>query len=180
MDRAETVYGTPMKKIILLVICALAVVVYASNMTYKQQTIVPELREILKNKPFEDALSALEIPYWGTIISIESRGYFYFVEFLVRKASHLLGYGLLAVFFYFLFSKLKWRFPSIISFATIFIIACLDEYHQSRTPGRTGIFDDVLIDAAGAILLLSLIKMIQLIQHILITRKDKNRRRFSG
>ncbi|ATP39568.1 hypothetical protein CSE16_05605 [Solibacillus sp. R5-41] len=159
-----------MKKAIILTIAALIIVIYASNMTYQQQTIVPELRTLLKDKPLEGALSSLEIPYWGTIISIESRGYFYFIEFLIRKATHFIGYGMLTVIFYFLFLKLRWRLPSILAFVTIFIIACLDEYRQSQIPGRTGIFDDVLIDAAGAIFFLLLVKSIVSIKRV-ITKK---------
>lgn len=156
-----------MKKAIILTVVALIIVIYASNMTYQQQTIVPELRTLLKDKPLEGALSSIEIPYWGTIISIESRGYFYFIEFLVRKATHFIGYGLLAAIFYFLFLKLKWRVPSVLAFVTIFIIACLDEYRQSLIPGRTGIFDDVLIDVAGALFFLLLVKVILLCKRIL-------------
>ncbi|MEK4424698.1 VanZ family protein [Solibacillus sp. FSL K6-1523] len=159
-----------MKKGILLTISALFIVFYASNMTYEQQTVVPELRVLLKDKPLEDALSTLEIPYWGTIISIESRGYFYFIEFLIRKATHFIGYGILSIIFYFLYVKLKWRYPSILSFVTIFMIACLDEYRQSLIPGRTGIFDDVLIDAAGALFFLLLVKIIVSIKRF-ITKK---------
>ncbi|MEG0472015.1 MAG: VanZ family protein [Solibacillus sp.] len=159
-----------MKKAIILTIAALIIVIYASNMTYQQQTIVPELRTLLKDKPLEDVLSSVEIPYWGTIISIESRGYFYFIEFLIRKATHFIGYGMLAVIFYFLFLKLKWRVPNVLAFVTIFIIACLDEYRQSRIPGRTGIFDDVLIDATGAIFFLLVVNVIMAIKRI-ITKK---------
>lgn len=156
-----------MKKAIILTVVALFIVIYASNMTYQQQTIVPELRTLLKDKPLEDALSSLEIPYWGTVISIESRGYFYFIEFLVRKATHFIGYGMLAVIFYFLFLKLKWHVPSVLAFGTIFIIASLDEYRQSLIPGRTGIFDDVLIDAAGALFFLLLVKVIVSIKRVI-------------
>ncbi|MEG0381446.1 MAG: VanZ family protein [Kurthia sp.] len=162
-----------MKKAIILTIAALIIVIYASNMTYQQQTIVPELRILLKDKPFENFLSSIEISYWGTIISIESRGYFYFIEFLIRKATHFIGYGMLAVIFYFLFLKFKRRIPSILAFVTIFIIACLDEYRQSCIPGRTGIFDDVLIDAAGALLFLLVVKVIIVIKRI-VTKKAEH------
>ncbi|MEG0384901.1 MAG: VanZ family protein [Solibacillus sp.] len=160
-----------MKKAIILTVVALIIVIYASTMTYEQQTVIPELRVLLKDKPLEGALSTLEIPYWGTIISIESRGYFYFIEFLIRKATHFIGYGILAVIFYFLYLKLKWRFPSIVAFVTIFIIACLDEYRQSRIPGRTGIFDDVLIDVAGALFFLLFVKVMITLKRI-VTKKS--------
>lgn len=100
-----------MKKYIFLLVAALVIVALSSNMSYQQQTIVPELRVLLANKPFEETLSLFKIPYWGTIISVESRGYFYFVEFLIRKATHFIGFGIVGVILYLLYRKLTWFFP---------------------------------------------------------------------
>ncbi len=141
-----------MKKIILLVITSLFLVAFASSMTYEQQTIVPELQTLLKNEPFKDLLSKIEVEYWGKTISVENSGYFYFVEFLIRKATHFTGYGIIGVIFYMLYRKLQWRFAPLLAIASVFIIGCLDEFRQYYTPGRTGVFDDVLIDTAGALL----------------------------
>lgn len=152
-----------MKKGIALVIISLLIVFIMSNMSYEQQTIVPSLKDILKNKPFEASLSQLEIPYWGTIISVESRGYFYFVEFLIRKATHFFGYGLLAVIFYFFYKKVNWRLPTVLAFSSIVVIASLDEFRQSMIPGRSGIVEDVVLDACGALTLLVLTKFIQIV-----------------
>lgn len=149
-----------MKKYIFLVIVALCIVAFASNMSYKQQTIVPELRVLLADKPFEETLSLLKIPYWGTIISVESRGYFYFVEFLVRKATHFIGFGIVGTILYLFYRKLAWRFPSLLAIATIFVIASLDELRQSFLPGRTGVFSDVLLDSFGAIVFIMVTAMI--------------------
>lgn len=148
-----------MKKYIFLVIVALCIVAFASNMSYKQQTIVPELRVLLADKPFEEALSLLKIPYWGTIISVESRGYFYFVEFLVRKATHFIGFGIVGTILYLFYRKLAWRFPSLLAIATIFVIASLDELRQSFLPGRTGVFSDVLLDSLGAVFFIGVTAM---------------------
>lgn len=149
-----------MKKYIFLVIVALCIVAFASNMSYKQQTIVPELRVLLADKPFEETLSLLKIPYWGTIISVESRGYFYFVEFLVRKATHFIGFGIVGTILYLFYRKLAWRFPSLLAIATIFVIASLDELRQSFLPGRTGVFSDVLLDSFGAVVFIMVTAMI--------------------
>lgn len=148
-----------MKKYIFLVIVALCIVAFASNMSYKQQTIVPELRVLLADKPFEETLSLLKIPYWGTIISVESRGYFYFVEFLVRKATHFIGFGIVGTILYLFYRKLAWRFPSLLAIATIFVIASLDELRQSFLPGRTGVFSDVLLDSFGAVVFIMVTAM---------------------
>lgn len=149
-----------MKKLLFLVIIALAVVAFASNMTYEQQTIVPTLRETLQHKPFEEFFSKLEVTYWGQTLSVETRGYYYFVEFLIRKATHFSGYGVIAILFFLVYRKLGWRFPSILAVASVFIVGGLDELRQSFTPGRTGIFDDVLIDTAGAITFLLLVNIL--------------------
>ena len=73
-----------MKKYIFFVVLALLIVIIASNMSYEQQTIIPELRTVLANKPFEEQLSKIHLTYWDRPISVETRGYFYFVEFLIR------------------------------------------------------------------------------------------------
>jgi VanZ family protein len=39
----------------------------------------------------------------------------------------------------------------LISMSICFIFACIDEYHQTFIPGRTGQFSDVLIDMIGVI-----------------------------
>ncbi|MEK4531111.1 MULTISPECIES: VanZ family protein [Solibacillus] len=149
-----------MKKWIALVIVGVMVVIVMSNMSYEQQTIIPALKDLLKDKPFEAWLSQFEIPYWGKIISVETRGYFQFLEFLIRKATHFFGYGLLAVIVYILYRKLKWRFAVLLAFITTILIASLDEYRQSTIPGRSGLVEDVVLDACGALTLLVLAKLI--------------------
>ena len=49
------------------------------------------------------------------------------------------------------FRPSKWTFAAVISCLVTFFIAMLDEYHQTFVDGRTGVFDDVSIDTAGAI-----------------------------
>ena len=149
-----------MKKYIFFVVLALLIVAIASNMSYKQQTIVPELQTLLANKPFEEQLRKIHLTYWGMPISVETRGYFYFVEFLIRKGTHFVGYGIVALLFYVLYRKLAWNLPALIAILTVFFIASLDELRQSFIPGRTGIFSDVILDTAGAICFILLAKII--------------------
>lgn len=148
-----------MKKAISFVVIGLIIVAVMSNMRYEQQTIIPVLKNVLEDKPFEGFLSQFQIPYWGRIISVESQGYYKFLEFLFRKGVHFFGYGLLAVIFCIFYRKLKWRFPTVIAFFTVTVIASLDEYRQSMIPGRTGLIEDVVIDASGALTLLILTKI---------------------
>lgn len=149
-----------MKKYIFLVVLALLAVIIASNTNYEQQTIIPELQTLLANKPFEEQLSKLHFTYWNTPISVETRGYFYFVEFLIRKGTHFVGYGIVGLLFYLLYRKLAWKLPALIAIFTVFFIASLDEFRQTFSPGRTGMFDDVVLDTAGAICFIFLAKII--------------------
>ena len=149
-----------MKKYVFFVVLALFIVVIASNMSYKQQTIVPELQTLLANKPFEEQLSKIHLTYWGRPISVETRGYFYFVEFLIRKGTHFVGYGIVALLFYVLYRKLAWKLSALIAILTVFFIASLDELRQTFIPGRTGVFSDVILDTAGAICFVLLAKII--------------------
>lgn len=158
-----------MKKNIFLVIAALVIIWLASSMTYSQQTILPELRVLLQNQPLKGLLSKIEFHYWGEVISIETTGYFNFVEFLIRKSTHFFGYGIIGVIFYFFYVKLHLRFAPLLAIATVFIIGCIDEYRQYHIPGRTGIFADVLIDTAGAVLLVGVTYMIH---HYIKRRKN--------
>ena len=146
-----------MKKYLLLVIITVCIIAVFSNTTYEQQTIIPELRTVLANEPFKETLSKLEFTYWNRTISVEERGYFYFVEFLIRKTTHFFGFGIAAILFFGLYRKLKLPFAGAWAVLTIFLIASLDEYRQTFIAGRTGLFTDVLIDTAGAIFCLMLL-----------------------
>ena len=137
-----------MRKILLLLFI-LFVLFISSGQSYEQQSLIPTLQNWLPGKPFEFLLSKLQIPYWGITVSVEERGYYYFIEFLLRKAAHIFIFGFLALAIYAVLPK---RFPQfrIAAFLT-FLLAIADEYHQSLTGGRTPSIQDVFLDTAGAI-----------------------------
>ena len=82
------------------------------------------------------------------------------IHHILRKGGHFLGYGVLGyLWFRALFHTLKSAAP--ITSATLAVIcasliAALDEWHQSFMPDRTGQFQDVALDAMGAVALVSL------------------------
>ena len=145
-----------MKKYFVTAAVSIVIIFVLSNMSYQQQSIIPLLETYLANKPFEETLRPIKFTYWEQIISIDTRGYFHFMEFLFRKSAHFLGYGFVGVIFYGVYRHLRWQVPAIFASLTVFIIACLDEYRQSLSPDRTGIFQDVLLDTAGAIFCISI------------------------
>lgn len=149
-----------MKKYVVVIITVLILLFSVSSMTYQQQTIVPTLKHLLDNQPFYHLLSKIEVTYWGQTISVETRGYYYFIEFLVRKGLHFVGYGLIAILFYLMYRKFKAKIAVIYAILTTFIVASLDEFRQTFVVGRTGIFDDVILDTAGAITFLMVFKVV--------------------
>jgi len=145
-----------MRKILLL-LSILFVLFISSGQSYEQQSLIPTLQNWLPGKPFEFLLSKLQIPYWGITVSVEERGYYYFVEFLLRKAAHFFIFGFLALAIYAVLPK---RLPRIRTAAFLtFLLAIADEYHQSLTGGRTQSIQDVLLDTAGAISALLLLQV---------------------
>lgn len=150
-----------MKKWLILLLL-LVILAISSSMTYEQQSILPELEELLANKPFEAQLSVLKIPYWDTVVSVEERGYFEFVEFLIRKCTHFAGFGCIALGIYFAWGKR--RFAAGVAIVITAVIAMLDEFRQSFTPGRTMNGQDVLVDTAGAIVFISIVLVVKQIR----------------
>ncbi len=148
-----------MKKYIFLIVTVLILLFCVSSMTYEQQTIVPTLQDKLESQPFYNLLSKIEVTYWGQTISVETRGYYYFIEFLVRKGLHFTGYGCIAILFYLMYRKFKVKFAVIYAVLTTFAVASLDEFRQTFVSGRTGIFDDVILDTAGAITFMIIFKI---------------------
>lgn len=82
------------------------------------------------------------------------------VDAILRKAGHVIGYGLVSVaFFHGWKSSLKnspgarssWGRSAILAVVCAFLVACGDETHQHFLPNRTGSPIDVCIDTAGAI-----------------------------
>ena len=149
-----------MRKILycLLLIGILFSLFYSSGQTYEQQSLIPKLEKLLPGKPLEGTLSRLEIPYWGTTVSVEERGYYYFIEFLLRKSAHFFIFGFLSVAIYLILPK-TWLRTIIAAFITL-LVAVGDEYHQSLTGGRTPSAQDVLLDMSGAVTFLIILRIL--------------------
>lgn len=142
-----------MKKYIPIILL-IVIIFLSSSQSYEQQSIIPTLQQLLPNQPFYNFLSIFQIPYWGIIVSVEERGYYYFIEFLIRKAAHFFSFGAIAVALYIALYPRKWRF--IYALVITFLLACADELHQYFTVGRTATMMDVALDTVGGLFLLSI------------------------
>lgn len=151
-----------MRKIIFLLI-VLTMLFMSSGQTYEQQSLVPELEKWLPGKPLESLLATLKIPYWGIQVSIAERGYYEFVEFIIRKSAHFFTFGLIAIVIYAVLPKR--RFRKVIAVFLTLIVAITDEVHQSLTAGRTASLQDVMLDLTGAVTVLILLHFSMIVKH---------------
>ena len=87
------------------------------------------------------------------------RAHFPIWHFFIRKSGHFVGYFTLS---WLLFRAWRDTFPlpgnrwsiqwARISFFMTALVACLDEWHQSFLPSRTGNLHDVLLDSTAALI----------------------------
>lgn len=147
---------------LLLLTIIIGGLVLSSSQSYEQQSLISTLHTVLPGEPGKAVLSKLEFTYWDRTITVEERGYYHFVEFLIRKASHFVTFGFLAVVIYWILPKTRIRLFLAIGFT--FLLACADELHQYFTGGRTATMQDVYLDTAGAITFLFLLTFIRLIR----------------
>ncbi len=79
---------------------------------------------------------------------------------ILRKGGHFLGYGVLGYLCFRAFSRTLKSTPPMTNAALAILcatfVAALDELHQSFLPDRTGQFQDVALDAFGAVALVCL------------------------
>lgn len=134
----------------------------SSNMTYHEQSLLEPIARILADEPFKEQLSKINFSYAGVRISIFELGYPAFIEFFIRKFAHFSIFFLFSVFtfiavYYFIKSRRKASFISLLLSA---VVAMLDEYHQTFTPHRSGMWQDVCLDIVGAIVGLLIVNLI--------------------
>jgi VanZ family protein len=88
------------------------------------------------------------------------------IHHIIRKIGHFLGYGIFSLVCFrgiYLsipqFAQVKFTAQArlwsshALAIAAAFLVANVDEIHQTFLPNRTGCFSDVLLDTAGAVVL---------------------------
>ncbi|CAI6037066.1 VanZ family protein [Cohnella sp. JJ-181] len=138
-------------------VACLALIFYFSSQTYGEQTIIPLLRRHISEYQLSGMLPDISFRYGRSLLSAKQAPY-PFVEFLFRKGAHLFWYTLLCSCLYLALKALPrlaarpvarlWTAAGLLAAA-----AAVDEWNQARVGGRTGQPVDVLLDAAGGLLL---------------------------
>jgi len=99
--------------------------------------------------------------FWQKFFGVESAERWEEIHHIIRKTGHFIGYGTLSLLFYHAWRRTaeilhrhRVRIRNVLyALACTLVVASSDEYHQTFVPGRTGRWQDVLLDLAGACVL---------------------------
>ncbi|TCI26455.1 VanZ family protein [Exiguobacterium sp. SH3S2] len=100
----------------------------------------------------EPILSTVDFDYAGSPVSLEDKGSAGLIEFLIRKAAHFTVFFALGALFVKAVSRTRLNAWLVLLFAWALAntVAIFDEFHQSLTPERTPLIQDVVLDSFGA------------------------------
>jgi len=135
------------------------------NMVFKK--IEHKIRRIISHRHFQKYEKYISLIFWlAAIYYLSNNSLQEFVivadwwEFIIRKLAHMFEYGVLTYLIFRILSQTEKRHVNwnlFWSFIFTVLYAISDEYHQTFTLGRTGVYTDVLIDAAGSLIAIWLI-----------------------
>ncbi|WP_214778935.1 VanZ family protein [Exiguobacterium sp. s22] len=123
----------------------------SSATPYSDQSIVSPL-ERFNWSWIEPTLANVQFDYAGKEISLDTLGTAGLIEFFMRKTAHVLTFLVLGALFVKAISRtnLHAGLTLLFAWALVNTVAIFDEYHQSLTPERTALLEDVLLDSTGA------------------------------
>lgn len=123
----------------------------SSATPYSDQSIVSPL-ERFNWSWIEPTLANVQFDYAGKEISLDTLGTAGLIEFFMRKTAHVVTFFVLGALFVKAISRtnLHAGLNVLFAWALANTVAIFDEYHQSLTPERTALLEDVLLDSTGA------------------------------
>lgn len=99
------------------------------------------------------ALIVMGIIFWFSAQPRDELPYFDWADKIVKKGGHMIGYGLLAVSYWYAFEwagRKRW-----LAWLLAVLYSCTDEFHQIFTPGRhPSVWDVLIFDNFGALIAL--------------------------
>lgn len=123
----------------------------SSSMPYSNQSLVSPLERIDWTWA-EPVLSTVDFEYAGNPVSLEAKGGAGLIEFLIRKAAHFSVFFALGALFVKAVSRTRLHagLTFLFAWALSNTVAVFDEFHQSLTPERTPLIQDIVLDSFGA------------------------------
>ncbi|RYM05868.1 hypothetical protein EWH99_04365 [Sporolactobacillus sp. THM7-7] len=168
---------------VALIVLMVAMIYRGSAMPYSEQDLKPFLQAHFTWTP--ETLPHIDFMYDGELIT--SQDPYAFVEFVIRKASHVFEYFVLTFMLINLFMTTV--LPRLLSYlcgpAVALNYAMFDEWHQTFIPGRTGhLVDAFTFDLAGMVTAVAVIMLLDLYYRWLYTggsgKKRKSEAEYHG
>ncbi len=134
-------------------IAMMAILFGFSSQSYQEQSLVHDIEKNTSDQSIADWFGGIRFSYGGHEISVDSVGGASFIEFFIRKAAHFGSYALLAALLVYAMggnARNNGGRRYVYAILIAFLYACTDELHQSFTPGRTAMVQDVVLDTIGA------------------------------
>ncbi|MDP2210296.1 MAG: VanZ family protein [Candidatus Aquicultor sp.] len=141
----------------LLVLICLTAIAYLSGQTFAEQDLRPKIRQ--QERIVEAIKSLPEVEFTYSRRSLNNlRNPVDFAHFWIRKGAHVFVYGIFGLALLAALGDLRVRFWKrwMLVLVLVFIVASVDEWHQSIVGDRTGMFRDAILDAAGFVVVSSL------------------------
>ncbi|WP_445001953.1 VanZ family protein [Exiguobacterium alkaliphilum] len=125
---------------------------FSSATPYSEQSIVSPL-ERFEWGWVEPALENVEFEYAGSPVSLEAKGTVGIIEFLIRKTAHFTIFFILGALFVKAVARARLHpgLTLLFAWALATTVGVYDEFHQSLTPERTPLVQDVVLDSIGAL-----------------------------
>ncbi|UHA76108.1 VanZ family protein [Paenibacillus sp. 481] len=137
----------------LLTIVWMGFIFYKSSQSYSEQDLRPAFASYIEAETLQKYIPHISFTYDNQRVSWEEP--YDFVEFFIRKAAHVVSFGLLCFLSIKTLLATSLRRGTAILFGGFFsfLYACSDEWHQSFVIGRTGHIEDVWVDSIGIVLI---------------------------
>ncbi|WP_223066912.1 VanZ family protein [Paenibacillus caui] len=142
-------------RLLCIPIAVMLMIFLFSSQSYERQSIKEPLSEWLRGSSVSRHLSQMTIHYGTLTIDGRTEGSAAIAEFLLRKLAHLIEYAILGLCLaWAVITLFKTSFSSaaLASLLLCTVYAALDEYHQIFVKDRGSRPQDVLLDAAGALI----------------------------
>ncbi|MFK3936155.1 VanZ family protein [Alkalihalobacillus sp. NPDC078783] len=138
---------------VALLFGVIGLIFYSTSQPYSNQDIRPTLNKLPIHWLEDTFLNKISFTYGYQERSIEANGVAGFLEFFIRKGSHLTVFALVG----FLATRLlaffvRVRVAAQITFFTVLIYASIDETRQYFSAERQGLIGDVVIDTIGGLI----------------------------
>ncbi|GFH41168.1 VanZ family protein [Pseudolactococcus insecticola] len=150
-----------MKNKLLIIVPVVLVLLIGlwSSFSYDRANVSDLLERALPHRPGYTLLDNISFTWAGTKVSIYDMGYYRFLDWMIRKITFFLLFGVFGLFLFLNFRRIKEFSEFAAAFYAIFATAVysnLDEIHQHFVDGRDMSLTDTVLKSTGALLFITI------------------------